>query len=289
MATSSDELERPRPLVGARLDNQLLEAECLAHGLSTLRLSPVAFLAGPADAGTIPWGFTRSMSAASALVSRRICEDEHQLRQLLHRRGIPTAPAGEGRLARALVVGGQTISIVADTAPGQELVGRAHPSVRDLAGDAVATLPGVPHATVHLRLHDVAMPVVDQGGAVVGVDLNPSLADHRPPALVDGSPVERQVVAQQLRDAGTERVAGSELHLEVLLLGCSDPRRARNLLRGTARRLRLDVTARVRDDVAEAEVAGPTADVALLPAVVARRARRVHDVVRTRVLLGGDR
>jgi hypothetical protein len=288
VATSSDRLKRPRPLEGARLDNHLLEAECLAHDLPTLRLSPVAFLVRHPDVERYAWGFTRSMSSESALVSRRICEDEAQLRALLGRNGVPTAAPGDGPVVRALVVGGEAVSMVDEAAPGRELVEQAHRSVRELAGDAARSLPGVPHASVDLKLADIATAVADQSAAVVAMDLNPSLADHRPPALPDGVPVEQHIVAHQVRQGRTERHDLTELHLEVALLGCSDPERAARLLGGTARRLGLEVSTSAHGDSAVAEVSGPTSEAAQLPAVVARRARRVHDVVRTRVL-GGDR
>lgn len=81
-------------LAGVRLDNQLLERAVLAHGLGSLRLSPLTFVADTATAeGEL--GFHGAASTTTSKVGREIAGDAQRRRSALQVVGVP---APEGRV-----------------------------------------------------------------------------------------------------------------------------------------------------------------------------------------------
>ena len=70
-----------------QLDNHVLEREALALGLSTTRLTRLAFVAGDEAGSTVAFSWTKS--TASSRVATGITSDKHSTRMLLERAGVP--------------------------------------------------------------------------------------------------------------------------------------------------------------------------------------------------------
>ncbi|WP_075791160.1 cyanophycin synthetase family protein [Massilia putida] len=220
-----DALAHGRPFdLAPRLAELRGLAEHYAIGTSTAavlaaaqeRGIPVMRIAEDANLFQLGWGVKQkriqdTITGDTGTIAVRIAGDKQLTRQLLSEAGVPV-PKGDidGLDYRVLVAGGKVAAAslrrpadAGGDAAAEDVTDLLPESTRRLCVRAAAKI-GLDVAGIDIVCRDIAVPLADQGGAVIGVDASPGIGMHLHPG--SGAP----------RDAGDAIVTS--------LMGDSDGR-----------------------------------------------------------------
>ena len=171
---------------------------------------PVMRIAEDANLFQLGWGVRQkriqaTVTGDTGTIAVRIAGDKALTRQLLGEAGIPVAQDGvDGLEVRVLVAGGKVAAAALRRgARTEDVTGLLPESTRRLCVRAAAKI-GLDVAGIDIVCRDIAVPLAEQGGAVIEVNAAPGIRMHQHPS--SGTP----------RDAGDAIVQG--------LMGESDGR-----------------------------------------------------------------